>query len=128
MAAAIPAALAVSPPVKIPKSPFSFTASRIPFAMVYPKPVSGTVAPAPAKLTSGSYKPTAVYATPKVTNNTKILAGVNFVLSIKICPITQIKPPTTNAFTYSTISLLFLYYFYFLLFYVNSLNNIFCFL
>ena len=44
-----------------------------------------SVAPAFANLANGSYTPTAVNATPKVTNATKILAGVSLVLSIKIC-------------------------------------------
>ena len=52
IAALIPPADAVRPPVKIPRNPILDTASRTPFAMVCPKPVSGTVAPAPEKSTS----------------------------------------------------------------------------
>ena len=50
-AAAMPPALALSPPVKIPKNPFCFTASITPFARLFPNPVKGTVAPHPANLT-----------------------------------------------------------------------------
>lgn len=53
MAAVIPAALAVSGPSRIPIKPYSRTASRTPRAMVAPKPVRGTVAPAPAKSIKG---------------------------------------------------------------------------
>lgn len=53
-AAVIPPAVAVKPPVKTPKSPFSFILSIAPFARLRPKPVIGTVAPADAKLTIGS--------------------------------------------------------------------------
>ena len=49
IAAAIPPAEALTPPVKAPKIPSSFTASIAPFARFAPKPVSGTVAPHPAK-------------------------------------------------------------------------------
>ena len=52
-AAATPAAHAVKPPINAPISPFSSTASRTPLLKRYPKPVSGTVAPPPAKSTSG---------------------------------------------------------------------------
>lgn len=54
MAAAIPPAAAVIPPVKIPKIPFSLIPSIAPFASAFPKPVSGTVAPAPANFTKCS--------------------------------------------------------------------------
>ena len=50
-AAAIPPALDLRPPVKIPKNPVCLTASITPFARLFPKPVSGTVAPQPANLT-----------------------------------------------------------------------------
>ena len=50
-AAAIPPALAVTPPVKAPTIPYSFTPLIAPFAKLYPNPVKGTVAPAPAKST-----------------------------------------------------------------------------
>ena len=53
MAAQIPAAPASKPPVNAPSTPFSATASRTPFASRLPKPVSGTVAPAPAHLANG---------------------------------------------------------------------------
>ena len=52
-AMAIPPAAAFNPPVKIPKNPCALIASRTPFASVYPKPVRGTVAPAPANSTNG---------------------------------------------------------------------------
>lgn len=52
IAAAMPAAPAVSPPVKIPKKPSSSTAFFTPFARVHPNPLKGIVAPAPAKSTS----------------------------------------------------------------------------
>lgn len=53
MAAAMPAAEAVRPPVKAPSTPYSATASRTPRASVLPKPVSGTQAPAPAQSARG---------------------------------------------------------------------------
>ena len=50
----MPAAVAVSPPVKIPKAPCSSTAIFTPPAMAYQNPVKGVVAPAPANFTRGS--------------------------------------------------------------------------
>lgn len=47
IAEARPAAAAVMPPVKIPKIPFSSIAFMTPFASMFPKPIMGTVAPAP---------------------------------------------------------------------------------
>ena len=44
-------AVAVVPPVKAPTSPFSWTFFIAPLASKLPKPVKGTVAPAPAKST-----------------------------------------------------------------------------
>jgi len=49
IAAAIPPAAAFIPPVNAPNSPISFTPLMAPFAKFAPNPVSGTVAPAPAK-------------------------------------------------------------------------------
>ena len=46
-----PAAAAI-PPVNAPISPDSWTFFIAPFARRFPKPVKGTVAPAPAKSTS----------------------------------------------------------------------------
>lgn len=51
MAAAIPPAAAFTPPVKAPINPMFLTSSIAPLAKLYPKPVKGTVAPAPAKST-----------------------------------------------------------------------------
>ena len=85
-----------------PKKPLFKTASCTPFASEYPNPLKGTVAPAPAHSTSGSYRPSAVRMTPDVTYPTRIRAGVNFVLSISTCPIRHSAPPTRNAFRYST--------------------------
>ena len=53
-----------------------------PFAKLYPKPVSGTVAPEPAKSTKYLYRPSPPNITPAVTNVTSILAEVNFDLYI----------------------------------------------
>ncbi len=53
IAAVIPPALALKPPVSAPNHPFCATASRTPLARVAPNPVSGTVAPAPANSISG---------------------------------------------------------------------------
>lgn len=50
-AAAIPAAAAEVPPVNAPTNPISFTFWIAPLAKRLPKPVNGTVAPAPAKST-----------------------------------------------------------------------------
>ena len=80
----IPPAVAVSPPVNTPSNPSFSTASFTPFARAYPKPVSGTVAPAAANSANGLYRPIAVRNTPMTTYDTKIRAGVSFVLSIRI--------------------------------------------
>ena len=50
-AAAIPPAAAAVPPVNAPTKPDSCTFWIAPFARRLPKPVKGTVAPAPAKST-----------------------------------------------------------------------------
>ena len=47
----IPPAADLRPPVNIPKNPELSISFITPFARLYPKPVSGTVAPAPAKST-----------------------------------------------------------------------------
>ena len=47
-AAAMPAAVLVSPPVNAPRTPISCTAFFTPLVSAWPKPVRGTVAPAPA--------------------------------------------------------------------------------
>ena len=49
IAAAIPPAVAVKPPVNIPRRPCDFTAEIAPFASDAPKPMIGTFMPAPAK-------------------------------------------------------------------------------
>ena len=54
MAAVMPPAVALRPPVKMPINPVSSTACRTPFANVFPKPVRGTEAPAQAKSIRGS--------------------------------------------------------------------------
>ena len=97
-AAAIPAEPAHNGPVRTPSKPFSRIASLVPFTRTLPKPVSGTVAPAPAKSTSLSYTPVAPRITPSTTKVTSILAGVIFVTSISICPITHMSPPTKKRF------------------------------
>lgn len=91
-------AAAVAPPVKAPKKPLSFTPSIAPVASKLPKPVRGTVAPHPAKSTSGLYNPNPPKMHPIVTYATKILAGVSFVLSIKIWAITHKIPPNNKGF------------------------------
>lgn len=83
-AAAIPPAVAVSPPVKSPIMPLVETCLITPFASVLPNPQIGTVAPALAKSTIGSYNPNPSKNTPDTKNVTKILADVIFVLIIKI--------------------------------------------
>lgn len=50
-APAIPPAADFNPPVNMPRNPVLSISSITPFARLYPKPVSGTVAPAPAKST-----------------------------------------------------------------------------
>ena len=98
-----PPAQAESPPVSIPVKPSLFIASRTPFASEFPKPVSGTVAPAPAKSTSLSYQPNAPNSTPRQTKSTRIFAGVSFVKSMRSCPTTQIAPPTKNGILWYNI-------------------------
>ena len=78
-AAAIPPAVASSPPVKAPISPLDFTAPIAPLANDAPKPIIGTFIPALANEDSGSKIPKASRATPIKTNVTKILAEVIFV-------------------------------------------------
>ncbi len=53
MAAAVPPEAALKPPVKAPSRPCSATAFFTPFASRFPKPVSGTAAPAPAQSAKG---------------------------------------------------------------------------
>ena len=79
IAAVIPPAALENPPVKIPINPDLSISSMTPVASVYPKPVSGTLAPAPANLISGSYTPNSVRIAPRDTKHTSILAGVSFV-------------------------------------------------
>ena len=45
------------PPIKAPTKPEVFTSERTPFASKLPKPVSGTVAPHPAKSINFGYHP-----------------------------------------------------------------------
>ena len=78
-AAVIPGAEAVNPPDKTPISPSLSTASRTPLARRLPKPVKGTVAPAPAKSMRGWYHPSPPKITPATTYATRIRAGVSFV-------------------------------------------------
>src|SRR5699024_5791744 len=52
-AAAIPAELAVRPPLNIPKNPSVPIPSFTPFHNVFPKPSKGTAAPAPAQSRNG---------------------------------------------------------------------------
>ena len=66
-AADTPTAHEVNPPVNNPKNPCSSIAFFMPFHKTLPNPVRGTVAPAPANLTKGSYIPTAPSTTPVVT-------------------------------------------------------------
>ena len=93
----IPPAEAVSPPVITPKNPFSSIAFFTPSVNSEPNPVSGTVAPAPAKSMIGLYKLNNSINAPTHTKVTSMRAGVSFVLSIRICPMTHIIPPTMNA-------------------------------
>ena len=79
IAAVTPPEAAVSPPVKIPSRPFSAMLFLIPSARRCPKPVSRTVAPAPANSTIGLYRPSAERITPATTNPVRIRAGVRFV-------------------------------------------------
>ena len=101
MAAVVPAAPAVNPPVNTPKKPSSSTALRTPSDSAQPNPVKGTVAPQPANSASGPYTPKAPNATPLVTKSTMILAGVKRVRSMSSCPTTQMSPPTQKALKYS---------------------------
>lgn len=51
IAAAIPPAVDIVPPVITPKNPSVFIVSITPFPKEYPKPIIGTVAPKPPKST-----------------------------------------------------------------------------
>ena len=63
MAAVIPPADAFRPPMKIPGKPWLSTAFRTPSAKRFPKPVRGTVAPAPANSERGLYR----FSPPRIT-------------------------------------------------------------
>ena len=78
-AAAIPPAVASSPPVNAPSNPFDFTALIAPFASDAPKPIIGTFIPAFANSEIGANKFKACNTTPIKTKVTKILAEVMFV-------------------------------------------------
>ena len=93
----MPPAAPVIPPVKAPNNPSFSTPSIAALANEFPKLGNGIVAPAPPISISLSYNPKPPKIAPIVTKATNILAGVNLVVSINICAITQIKPPTTNA-------------------------------
>lgn len=67
MAAAMPPAVAVMPPAKMPVNPSSRIIFCVPVAKECPNPVNGIVAPAPAKSTKGWYSPTADKTTPATT-------------------------------------------------------------
>ena len=77
-------ALAVNPPSNIPISPSLSICSAIPFHKLFPNPIRGTLAPAPAQSIKGCYKPKKPSIVPKTTNKTITLPGNNFVLSSKI--------------------------------------------
>ena len=68
---------AAAPPVKMPIQPSEATASRTPLASVWPKPVRGTVAPAPPHWARGSYSPRALSSTPTTTYPVRMRAGVS---------------------------------------------------
>lgn len=99
MAAVIPAAVFFMPPVMAPMNPLSAAPSMAPLAKEYPNPGSGTVAPLFPNSTNGSYRPKPPKTAPATTKITNILGGVNFVVSINICPTTQITPPIINVYT-----------------------------
>ena len=67
MAAVMPPAAAVEPPVRAPMRPLSATAFLTPLASRWPKPVRGTVAPAPPQSTRYWYTPAPLRITPAVT-------------------------------------------------------------
>lgn len=50
IAAVIPAAAALIPPIKAPINPESFTSEITPLASKFPNPVRGTVAPTSSKI------------------------------------------------------------------------------
>ncbi len=83
-AAAIPPAVAVIPPVNIPRIPSFATASMAPLARLAPKPIMGTVMPDFANSLIGSNMPIACKKTPISSNKTSILADVILVLIINI--------------------------------------------
>ena len=82
-AAEIPALAVASAPVTAPKKPFCapFIA---PLANKYPKPLMGTVAPAPANSTRYWYKPKPCKTTPDSINKTRIFPAVKSVKLITI--------------------------------------------
>ena len=80
----MPTALEVKPPLNNPKKPSVWMASFVPLNNTFPKPRSGTLAPAPANLRSGSYKLREESTAPTTTSPTIILPGSSLVLSIRI--------------------------------------------
>lgn len=97
MAADIPAEVTSKMPVIIPIHPCTLSSVSAPCTKELPKLVIGTVAPAPANFTNGSYKPTPSRTAPVTTKAHIVWAGVIFPTSIMSWPITQITPPTRNA-------------------------------
>ena len=93
----MPRAPALRPPKNMPKKPSLWMLSFTPSYKICPNPISGTEAPAPANFRRGSYKSKKLSMEPVHTRHTIILPGINFVLSMRICTMAHIIPPTKNA-------------------------------
>src|SRR5690625_1957123 len=97
MAADIPALVTSNIPVMTPIKPCSSASAIAPCTNEFPKLVIGTVAPAPAKSMSGSYRPNPSKTAPATTSVVRVCAVVNINTSNIMCPMTQIRPLTTKA-------------------------------
>ncbi|MNP60246.1 hypothetical protein D3C76_1553150 [compost metagenome] len=97
MAAEIPALVTSNMPVTTPIQPSRSSSVSAPCTREFPKLVIGTLAPAPANFTSGSYMPKASAAAPATTSVLMVWAGVSASTSINNWPMTQMAPPTRKA-------------------------------
>lgn len=79
-----PAETADNPPLIAPKMPSSFAPSSAPFARLLPKPMMGTVTPAPANSSIYLNAPVISRRTPRSKNVTRIRADDILVLLIRI--------------------------------------------
>src|SRR5699024_11130145 len=83
-------------PVMTPINPCTSASCNAPCTKESPKLVIATVAPAPAKLTRGTYKPKPPKMAPVITKLVKVWAGDTLNMTYINCPMTQKSPTITN--------------------------------